>query len=123
MNAKELMIDDLVRHKDGRVIHVSIAAGRTIVHGKEETYIQSHNIEPILLTPEILRKNGFSDRGNAGWQNPDHDVTYYRTFETFAHNVYQQEHIDLIHGIKYVHEMQHALRLCKLNEFADNFEV
>lgn len=87
-----------------------------------------HAVKPIPLTPEILEKNGFSDRGKAGWQNPDYDATYYLDGYMFSKNVYKHTlddsvEVDVIHGIKYVHELRHALRLCELNELADNFKV
>lgn len=127
MRADELMIGDWVDTPflQGIVLSLSRQLGIVEVITVRNSIIKlmAEVVKPIPITSEILKKNGFSDRGNAGWQNPDHDVTYYRTFETFAHNVYQQEHIDIIHGIKYVHEMQHALRQCKLNELASKFEV
>ena len=92
-------------------------------------------IEPIPLTPEILEKNGFEMFKYDGW------VHYYRIFgnsvipfvlhsmiggemlsqevDIFSTSTNTNRGID----VNYVHELQHALRLCGLNEIADNFKV
>lgn len=85
--------------------------------------LKEDNVKPITLTQEILVHNGFSNKGKAGWQNPEYDITYYLESNTFTHNVYKQEQIDIIHNVKYVHELQHALRLCGLNDLADKFKI
>ena len=36
---------------------------------------------------------------------------------------YERMDADVIVPIKYIHDMQHALRLCGLNELADNFKI
>lgn len=68
-------------------------------------------VKPILLTDEILEQNGF-ERVNGEYQ----DVFYiYDGIELLIDNVYT------LFGqckmpIKYVHELQHALRLCSINK-------
>lgn len=73
--------------------------------------------EPIPLTEEILINNGFEDLGK-----------YFRL----------QDDILMIHrncgklwviigtwaiDIQYIHQLQHLLRLCGLNDLADNFKI
>ena len=94
--------------------------------------------EPIPLTPEILEKNGFYNR-NTQW--------YYKRFGSYdcfdiaISLVYREievskvcgagtdcEEVDYGSSIAFgndicVHTLQHALRLCGLNEIADNFKV
>lgn len=94
--------------------------------------------KPIPITPEILVKNGFYD-GNAQW--------YYKRFwsngcfDIAISLVYREIEVSKVCGAgtdceeeEYgsaiafgndicVHELQQALRLCKLNELADNFKV
>lgn len=126
MKANELMIGDWVLYDD-RIVHI-LDVMENYIYELKDGYKPVNLAEPIPLTPEILEKNGFSDRGKAGWQNPDYDATYYLDKYTFAKNVYKctiddSVDVDLIHNIKYVHELQHALRICGLNELADNFKI
>ena len=95
-------------------------------------------IEPIPLTPEILEKNGFYDL-NTQW--------YYKRFlsndcfDIHISLVYREIEVSKVYGVGTecegvecdssivfgndicVHEMQNALRLCGLNELADNFKI
>lgn len=94
--------------------------------------------EPIPLTPEILEKNGWIQckyetceslyeykglhlrhtmikRSNGRWvANVDGIV------EKFPDEC---THSSLRINVFYAHELQHALRLCGLNELADNFKI
>ena len=94
--------------------------------------------QPIVLTPEILEKNGFYDR-NTQW--------YYKRFGSYVcfdiaiSLVYKEIEVSKVCGagtdceeVEYgssivfgndicVHTLQHALRLCGLDELADNFKV
>lgn len=86
-------------------------------------------IRPIPLTPEILEKNGwdginaYRQYGHAsGVFNDDYqcEIGLYedgRCFLVINDGEYS------IYEINGVHELQHALRLCGLNDFADNFKV
>ena len=93
------------------------------------------NCSPIPVTPEILEKNGFEMFKYDGW------VHYYRIFGNNAipfvlHSMIGGEmlsqEVDIFSTstdtncdieINYVHELQHALRLCGLNKLAENFKV
>ena len=76
--------------------------------------------EPILLTPEILEKNG--------WKEAEYWLEYQD-----GENTIQFSHpnmLGMINGVfiehfkcEYVHQYQHLLRLCGLNELADNFKI
>lgn len=90
-------------------------------------------VEPIHLTEKILKANG--------WQKNDpHWVSTLRRYcykdgsewsvsftlqkgiwDAYIHNG-GELNINKFHPM-YVHELQHALRLCGLNELADNFKV
>lgn len=75
--------------------------------------------QAIPLSEEILEANGFEKYDNL-WQSPkkagiileldECDTTWYRVKNTL---------IELF----YVHDLQHALRLCGLDEIADNFKI
>ena len=84
--------------------------------------------EPIPLTPEILEKNGFVfDCDFWTIANPRYNnvrmVTYYSIGDDVADAFLGHWAFDENYAIDYVHELQHALRLCGLDELADNFKV
>lgn len=132
MKAEELMLFDIVRRKkDSKSMTVvelryaeTIAAitPDDVYYGDMEDYHESE-IEPIPLTPEILEKNGFSGEGyNMGIVGfsvepiPDEKDGY----EVF---IWKDMCLQIKHGfthfkkyIKYVHELQHALRLCGIEK-------
>ena len=80
---------------------------------------------PIVLTPEILEKNGFikvnSQRYDYGY--PD-TVRYVKVNpkKNMIHVNGRNANSNL-YSHSFVHELQRALRLCGLNELADNFKV
>ena len=131
MKANELMIGDKVMVKvlsqipDTYVLHTWTA----------NDYSRDIQVKPIPLTAEILEKNGFEMFKYDGW------VHYYRIFgnsvipfvlhSMIGGEMLSQE-VDIFStstntncgiDVNYVHELQHALRLCGLNELADNFKV
>ena len=89
-------------------------------------------IEPIPLTAEILEKDGWERDIDKEWEyNNSHILPYY-CYQWEKQNVKIEMYaglegftISLIIGRRFyaVHELQHALRLCGLNELADNFKV
>lgn len=77
-------------------------------------------IQPIALTAEILDKNGWKEMPSGTicyWDktNKSNDIMCDSglSFSFLGRTFYP----------KYVHELQHALRLCGLNELADNFKI
>lgn len=80
------------------------------------------DIEPIHLTAEILEKNC--------WSSTDENL-YTIGIEkvyTFFEYSFSAEMLFINDGripkpIRYVHELQHALRLCGLDDLADNFKI
>ena len=138
MKAEELQLKDFVK-VNGRFAHVTglDTFGNISVVFDDGTFgmYQKEDVEPIPLTKEVLEMNG--------WENND-CYCYYRIDEHITLSFYMHEHrlmkvfcgIDewqnhervtdiLFHceGLKYIHELQHALRLCGLNELADNLKV
>lgn len=91
----------------------------------------SNNIKPIPLTPEILEKNGFNDTSfEANHKHKyvihtnEYQLGYYPKTNSF--NIYKKG-IDPFYTkdvfccgfqniVKYVHELQHALKLCKIDK-------
>ena len=85
-------------------------------------------MKPIPLTPEILEKNGFVfDCGFWTIANPRYNnvtmVTYYSIDDDVADAFLGHWVFDENYAIDYIHQLQHALRLCGLNELANNFKI
>ena len=146
MKATDLMIGDWVRYSPksislnnnyGGLYRAEGISQDTISLGAKNYrfVVSDKEIDSIPLTPEILEKNGFEMFKYDGW------VHYYRIFgnsvipfvlhsmiggemlsqevDIFSTSTNTNRGID----VNYVHELQHALRLCGLNELADNFKV
>lgn len=104
------------------------------------------DLEPIPLTSEILEKNGFNPDTflTAEWKKE----VYFKEFSScvvepddsgkyiFGTTIYWNKkdgdgspidcgtmYESMIYNLQYVHELQHALHLCGLNELADNFKI
>lgn len=81
---------------------------------------RAYEYEPILLTHEILEKNGWSR--NSIFMELDADENTQFSWANrcgavlFDNGFY---HCDC----NYVHTLQHALRLCGFDELADNFKI
>lgn len=89
-------------------------------------------ISPIPLTAKILEKNGFynAKRDTDGMLC----AAIYRHEKGLVWHHYDKDYVRITNygdnfqwytqvSCKYVHELQHALRLCGLNELADNFQI
>ena len=100
----------------------------------EDTFLTEEDLQPIPLTPEILEKNGqyqcsyscigygenlvYRFSNNYDYFNPKH-------YENFIYNTDLKSVLLEFNNsfkFKFVHELQHALRLVGLNELADNFK-
>lgn len=105
MKANKLMIGDWVNSPNGYF--------RIKLIDSEWSKDMEERITPIPLTPEILEKNG--------WWQDEIDGTYHNTMNVYG----RKAPFSIFDGvaINYVHDLQHALRLCGLNELADNFIV
>ena len=141
MKATELMIGDWVGRvfDDKRIDYRQVDWIRTGEIGMRYQKVWAIGcIEPIPLTTEILEKNGFYDR-NTQW--------YYKRFGSYVcfdiaiSLVYKVIEVSKVCGagtdceeVEYgssivfgndicVHTLQHVLRLCGLDELADNFKV
>ena len=127
MKATELMIGDWVRIAPYDIIDqvdCFLTEYAVTSHGDTCCQYEYKDIEPILLTPEILKKNGFelvADIDMATKAFIDlYDVwgckTMFKSFTLF-YNRYSQDYRlhafrDNISNIYFVHELQHAMRFC-----------
>ena len=125
MKANELMIGDYVQVNDEVFKVISISYFDITISDNKGDFYHEHidNLQPIPITAEILEKNGFGYKEEDGYlshyylghegylANPDLHIG------TYNKGVYWLNYYDnAIHGIKYVHKLQHALRLCGINK-------
>ena len=82
-------------------------------------YSRDIQVKPIQLTPKILEKNGWERKGN------------YMIIKVGKITLYWVEYLDCglykneynMCTCKYVHQLQHALRLCGFDTLADTFKI
>lgn len=138
MKATELMIGDWaifngnplkVQAIDSRDSEIVAEDGIFCTEESRWAYT-ADKVEGVPLTPEILEKNGFcfvksSDRDSVwnGWW-------IYKDLELGTCCLNREDNWPCYINItdsnvpcEYVHQVQHALRLCGLNEVADNFKI
>lgn len=145
MKTTELMIGDWVIGSigdRGRVVAIDDEDEYKTHHGSvrieySEDYAGNgewaDKISPIPLTAEILEKNGF--KGEV-YMTLDLDESSYLEFYGFEHRLRKiwngvdewnnhsaSRDITFQCQCYYVHELQHALRMCGLDELADNFKI
>lgn len=135
MNANELMIGDWVRIAPYDIIDqvdCLLTEYAVTSHGDTCGQYEYKDIEPILLTQEVLEKNGFVcvEVGDNGIGTPakfrnrfekwecrtqwhTFHVFYDRIRHSFSLNAAYSNHIE---GMQYVHELQHALRISGIDK-------
>lgn len=116
MKASELMIGDWVRNSAlNEVFKMNTTSMRNMCWD-EDNGMARYTIEPIPLTEEILKANGFelhSFNGVKCYERPEF-VIHHSMRDCVGRNNFTY---------KFVHQLQHALRLCGLNDLADSFKV
>ena len=151
MKATELMIGDWVCLKDDTKCEFPLKVDGVLTNDislEGEGFLGGVDglIRPIPLTPEILEKNEWKSDNNiseclgievfASEKNKccvefdGEDEYSFNTYERWEDTDYYgapmdwgYRYITSICHLRYVHELQRALRLCGLNELADNFKV
>lgn len=111
---KDLMIGDWVYRPDCydkvKEIRENGIIGRDYLRG----IISFKELEPIPLTPEILEKNGWEKRPTGyvfyiDGERYDNSLWYIFDSNTFVVNTAEFQ-------IKYVHQLQHALKGCGIDK-------
>lgn len=123
MKANELMIGDWVYNPFTRKT-------LRITFGRDLDLVEELCLEPIPLTEEILEKNEFEELMSEGWESAarfgrtpkptgvwqfgfgQFDSVSYLPKRCFLSVKYMEGCTADFVNIKYVHELQHALRLC-----------
>ena len=137
----ELMVNDLVMYKstkslikikgyiEDEVELIELRGGST-----QRVYESLNDYAPIPLTAEILKKNGFSIddsfHPHRRWNSADRRVVlhnedeYLNTFNKWHVHV-DTEDMRTIGSVEltYVHQFQQFLRLCGMNDIANDFEI
>lgn len=120
MKAEELMIGDWVHYRGTNIQVTSLydKGGSNEIgwSDKERVWVNADNVEPIPLTAEILEKNGFikSEEDQILMGGIGFAIIYggYKRLEEDKFLKYG----DNIYPTRYVHQLQHALRLCGINK-------
>ena len=132
MKANELMIGDWVCYSESNNYYTKVEEIRCTSDG-EEYYIRCHRdskdtfleqlkyedfsvdiLHPIPLTPKILENNGWEERPTGyvfytDGRRYDNSLWYVFGSNSFVVNTAEFH-------IKYVHQLQHALRLCRIEK-------
>lgn len=132
MKAKDFMIGDWLQDEHGFPMYVT-AVGTDYVYADfegnegdvweyQDRDFRDGSAQPIELTPDMLLANGFTN-DNGKYNLTVQEKTYLRIEDMgrlFALNA-----CGSIRNfrVRYVHELQHILRLMDLSELADNFRL
>ena len=145
INCRDLMVGDYIANRNGfpmQIVAVDEDNAYAWTGNEERPWIfgdnEGYEPQPIVLTPEILEKNGFYD---------SYTKRYYKRFysngcfDIAISLVYREIEVSKVCGAgtdceeeEYgsaiafgndicVHTLQHTLRLCGLDELADNFKI
>ena len=135
MKAADLMVGDWVCLKDDTKYELPLKVDGVLTDDislEGEGFLGGAEglIRPVPITPEILEKNDIKKRRDEyavfGWEGMKQ---WYVTLEDFKPQydfwfiTSSDRDLNIRGQIRYVHQLQHALRLCGLNELANNFKV
>lgn len=135
MKAEEIMIGDWLKWKD-KYVQVAMVSGVkwsfghidvTLAHCNDEKLLETHDIKsisPILLTPEILEKNGwtYNDENSKFYPDTWSDNGIMLRKEGYRFRIvvvsdYDDEDTnDTQFVLQYVSDLQHALKLLKIEK-------
>lgn len=119
MEAKQLQIGDFVsclgdpmmvvslNLNDYKPIGIMSPLKKIFTFGEEDVY-------PVRLEEPMLIQNNFNPEVVTWWRPNGKD---------FFKITIMNEDTSLYTKVEYVHELQHALRLCRLDELAKNFRI
>lgn len=127
ISVKELQIGDWVlstefgANKPTQVVDIE-SSGRVWLKGENE-YTTDTYIDPIPFTEEIIKKIGINQQGldvrfiiakSKRTKSKKREKIIY--INTYRYNNDTYEETDVLLAIRYVHELQHVLRVCKIDK-------
>lgn len=127
MEAKDLMIGDYLRTKFAQKVVKVKEIKQNCIYTENNGY-EYNEIEPIPLTPEILEKNKFSKSTpppgiHARCYELDNKkdrynltIANYNKYKRLLLNVDSEDSECFNIKCDYVHELQHALHLCRIEK-------
>ena len=134
MKVTELMIGDCVFNRHHKK-YIQVTQYDFFTHTHNDWGEQSllpyskptfgRDLEPIPVTPDILQKNGFEDIGDDIYQLEEKPYWFWVDFYKHQYgceydkSTYENEDSESrmkLYGIPYVHELQHAMRLCGIDK-------
>ena len=129
IRCKDLMVGDLVANRNGspmQIVALDEDNAYAWTGNEERPWIfgdnEGYEPQPIVLTPEILEKNGW--KRNKIFMDIKADENFNINFswtDRYGESLFQNGYY--MCDCEYVHTLQHALRLSGLDELADNFKV
>lgn len=117
MEVKNLMISDWV-FDENKTPHQIAELGTTFCTDMNTELLFTERLSPIPLTEEILEKNGFVENKGSWWLRSN-----LFTLNIFVEGGYCASSFSEQVFINNVHTLQHALRICGLDNLADNFKI
>lgn len=123
LKVTDLMVGDWLKHYNGTPMQVTKITTNHFTCAENRganCWEYNNKFEPIPLTPEILEKNGFKkdfELKGCYWRPDCRKYCIVKEIETwyFAFRHMGGGHI-CISECNYVHQLQHALRLCGINK-------
>ena len=123
IRCKDLMVGDYIANRNGsptQLVAVDEDNAYAWTGNEERPWIfgdnEGYEPQPIEITPEILEKNGWWYDVEDMWLHDEVDFGIERWKGFQCYNISQIK-------LYSVHQLQHTLRLCGLNELADNFKI
>lgn len=125
MRADQLMIGDWVKtndlYKAIKDVKVRAISQYSVQDETTSQWIDCQHIQPIPLTKDILEKNGFVEDRKIKCYTYEEEKTLKRLIQNFTHFGDFDCHIvsknfDADMRLSYVHELQHALKLCGIDK-------
>lgn len=126
IRCRDLMVGDWIFNQNGspmQIIAVDEDNAYACEGNEKGPWIfgddEGYKPQPIILTSEILEKNGWKHSNRLMITRIDDNDFYWS--KELGGILYKNQYN--MCDCKYVHNLQHALRLCGFNKLADNFKV
>ena len=119
LKSTDLMIGDWLMHANGTPMQVTKITTEHFTcaeNGGANCWEYNNKFKPIPLTPEILEKNGLAnDYYGSYFKEDKHILLEISSSEDGIYWTINYNEYDVL-KLKYVHQLQHALRLCGINK-------